>query len=938
MKKILIAILLLLSYQFTQAQNVGIGTTTPVARLHVSDSNVLFTGPSPFVNYNPPQLPPIQGAGTRLMWYPQKGAFRVGWVEDDRWNKDSIGIFSMAFGHSTLAQNTGSVALGVRTNAKGMASMATGWGSSANADYSYASGFFSTANGINSTAIGTQALTSNYFAISIGNNTVASGNTAVALGDSSIASGSASLAAGSYVTAKGRASVTLGGWNDNTDNPDPVFSAATDRIFQLGNGDAFLATRRNALTVLRNGHTGIGITDPRFPLSFGAGNGDKISFYDDGNPAELHFGIGVTFGQLMQVHSATPLDDIAFGTGKSGAFIESMRIKGNRKIGINTTNPLATFHVADSGVIFTGSTFVPITTSFGPPVQGAGTRMMWYPEKGAFRTGEVSGTEWDMINVGRHSFVAGKNSIAKGESAIAIGFLNIAVGDYALAMGNSSVASGSGAIAIGQGAKAGGFGATATGYGTIARSDFSFVTGRYNDTTATNRIFEVGNGTADNARNNAITVLQNGSTLITAPASLPVIPDNPPASGAGNRMMWYADKAAFRAGNVINNSWDKDNIGNVSFAVGSNTQASGITSFASGTFSFATGETSTAMGFSVQARAKGAAAFGIYNDITDNPNPGFESVFDRIFQVGNGTTNLARKNAITVLRNGNVGIGNISPAATLSVTGTSSISEFLSIGSLTASPLPRLEVLGSAWFAGSGYYSSFFTGAAEHTYLRGGKAGSQLFLNDIPGAGYIITGNNLGIGNTNPIRPLSFPASLGEKILLYPGGAGEVGIGVYGNELRLHADNPGAKVSFGTQTNAGVFTEAGKFEISGGYALSVFGSIWANGTTYTSDERFKKNITSINSPLQRLLQINGVEYEMRSDEFTKNNFTNNRQMGLLAQNVEKVVPEAVNELDGYKGVDYARLVPLLIESIKELNKKIEEQHQEIELLKATKKK
>ncbi|WP_216072628.1 hypothetical protein, partial [Acinetobacter baumannii] len=65
-----------------------------------------------------------------------------------------------------------------------------------------------------------------------------------------------------------------------------------------------------------------------------------------------------------------------------------------------------------------------------------------------------------------------------------------------------------------------------------------------------------------------------------------------------------------------------------------------------------------------------------------------------------------------------------------------------------------------------------------------------------------IKGNgNVGIGTNNPVKPLSFPAALGEKILLYPGGVGEVGIGVYGNELRLHADNPGAAVSFGTQTN-----------------------------------------------------------------------------------------------------------------------------------------
>lgn len=76
--------------------------------------------------------------------------------------------------------------------------------------------------------------------------------------------------------------------------------------------------------------------------------------------------------------------------------------------------------------------------------------------------------------------------------------------------------------------------------------------------------------------------------------------------------------------------------------------------------------------------------------------------------------------------------------------------------------------------------------------------------------------------------------------------------------------------------------------------------------------------------MQKLLQINAVEYEMKTTAFSKNYFAPGRQMGLLAQNVEKVVPEAVNEKDGYKGVDYARLVPLLIEAIKELKKEIEE--------------
>ncbi|MES2778142.1 MAG: tail fiber domain-containing protein [Bacteroidota bacterium] len=197
------------------------------------------------------------------------------------------------------------------------------------------------------------------------------------------------------------------------------------------------------------------------------------------------------------------------------------------------------------------------------------------------------------------------------------------------------------------------------------------------------------------------------------------------------------------------------------------------------------------------------------------------------------------------------------------------------------------------------------------------------------------TNGNVGIGlNTGqPLRPLSFPASLGEKILLYPGGAGEVGIGVYGNELRLHADNPGAKVSFGTQDNAGVYSENALAQRNGAYAFSVLGSLWVNGMTYGSDQRFKRNITPLNNSLDKLLQLNGVSYDMNTEAFPKNHFVSTKEIGLIAQDVRAIVPEVVGEKDGYLGIDYAKLVPLLIEAIKEQNKKIEKQQQEIDALK-----
>src|SRR5215813_6122146 len=97
MKKIFSLLLLTVIYLNSFSQNVGIGTTTPVARLHVADSSVVFTGA-----LNPPSLtnsnPPIQGAGSRFMWYPQKAALRAGTVNGGQWNKDSIGINSFATG------------------------------------------------------------------------------------------------------------------------------------------------------------------------------------------------------------------------------------------------------------------------------------------------------------------------------------------------------------------------------------------------------------------------------------------------------------------------------------------------------------------------------------------------------------------------------------------------------------------------------------------------------------------------------------------------------------------------------------------------------------------------------------------------------------------------------------------------------------------------
>ncbi len=550
-----------------------------------------------------------------------------------------------------------------------------------------------------------------------------------------------------------------------------------------------------------------------------------------------------------------------------------------------------------------------------------GTNALRYNTTGAQNTANGTGA---LVNntIGGANTAMGLNTMAQNNT----GNDNTAVGNFAL-IGNTAGSRNTGLGGGVLGTNSTGNNNTAIGFGAdVLSNNLSNATAiGYNAKVAASNSLVLG-GTGADAVNVSIGItipkarlhVADSSVLFTAANIFPVTPGLPPLSGPGYRTFWYADKAAFRTGGVSTTAWDKDNIGNASFAAGFSTQASGVTSFAMGNFAFATGDISTAIGNSVFAKARSAVTFGTYNDITDNPSVTTEALTDRVFQIGNGIDNANRKNALTILRNGNVGIGNLLPDVPLSFSNTTGHKISLYSSGITA----------QYGFGVQGGLLQMYSDVAASD-IAFGYGGSTSFTERMR-----IKGNgNVGIGTNNPVKPLSFPATLGEKILLYPGGAGEVGIGVYGNELRLHADNPGASVSFGTQDNAGVFTQAGRFQISAPYALFVNGSIWANGTTYASDERFKQNITAIQSPLQKLLQINGVEYEMKTGSFQKNNFQKGRQMGLLAQNVEKIVPEAVNEIDGYKGVDYARLMPLLIESVKEQNKTIEELKNEIEQLK-----
>jgi len=91
---------------------------------------------------------------------------------------------------------------------------------------------------------------------------------------------------------------------------------------------------------------------------------------------------------------------------------------------------------------------------------------------------------------------------------------------------------------------------------------------------------------------------------------------------------------------------------------------------------------------------------------------------------------------------------------------------------------------------------------------------------------------------------------------------------------------------------------------------------------YGSDIRLKENITPISNPIEKLKQINGYEFDWIPLEGIHEN--EGHDIGVVAQEIEEVLPEIVTTRDnGYKAVKYEKLVALLIESNKELLRKIE---------------
>ena len=369
----------LISDIYSQAK-VGINTTTPSAMLHVKDSNVVFTGVYPLPGT--PGNPPVSGAGTRNMWYPNKAALRAGSVIGANWDKDSVGQNSIALGYNTIAKGFASIALGSETSASGNRStaigtrtVASGTGAFTTGDEVEASGSNSVAMGLATNASGSRSLAMGFGTVASGTGSVAMGSVTDATGEASVALGQWSKASGNYSVAMGYssearpyASLALGQYNEASAISLNIWEPS-DPVFIIGNGTS-IASPNNAVTVLKNGNFGINTASPAKLLHvlkgspvLGPTHSNTVALFESYLNSYLQTSSANTSESgILSGNSETSIRSALIFTAdssvqiRSGGNLTKLFIRKDGNVGVGTTSPAAKLDINGTAIIGSNGT------------------------------------------------------------------------------------------------------------------------------------------------------------------------------------------------------------------------------------------------------------------------------------------------------------------------------------------------------------------------------------------------------------------------------------------------------------------------------------------------------------------------------------------------------------------------------------------------------
>ncbi|MGC2063839.1 MAG: tail fiber domain-containing protein [Thermodesulfovibrionales bacterium] len=215
-----------------------------------------------------------------------------------------------------------------------------------------------------------------------------------------------------------------------------------------------------------------------------------------------------------------------------------------------------------------------------------------------------------------------------------------------------------------------------------------------------------------------------------------------------------------------------------------------------------------------------------------------------------------------------------------------------------------------------GFFSGYNNVGNQNTFV-GTYAGNASSLASSPGAFNAFFGYAAGYKNTTGDNNVAIGSSAG-----FSNDAGSsnvfIGAGAGYSETssnRLYIDNC---ITGDTPQSGGMCTQPliyGEFDTR---LVRIDGSLTAVTMATPSDLRYKKDIHPLESSLDKVLLLQGVAYEWDKGKVSGAGYKSGNQIGLIAQEVEKVLPELVHtDGKGYKTLSYDKLVPVLVEAVKE---------------------
>ncbi|MCK4679347.1 MAG: hypothetical protein KAT48_14530 [Bacteroidales bacterium] len=645
---------------------IGVGTLFPKAEIHVTkDNGVVAEG-----TFGSGTLG-VEGAGVRMLWYPKKAAFRAGYANDTSMNDAYIGEYSAAFGNQSIAIGSHSVAGGLmtvadrfavafgnNTQANGRGSVAMGDHTTADGDYSTAFGKYSEASGNYSFAMGEQDTASAPHSVAFGYKTKADDNTAFALGQWTYASGDAAFAGGSYSAALG------------------------DYSFAFGESDTASASNTVAMGIRNNATASAAVALGSYNTAGGT------SSFAGGNHSAATGGAAFAFGEYD-----TASNNYAIAMGRNNKATASQAVALG---GYNIASGISSFAGGNHSAATAGTAFAfgeydtasnTYAVAFGYKSKASGSAA-FAEGSGAVASGNYSVAMGDAVTAsggssvafgwgteahGTCSFAFGKDTYANGSRSFAGGEVSLANGNHSFAMGDrdttlapNSFALGfhtktnSGAhaaFALGYLSTANGVASIAAGYKTYAGGNYSFAMG-YQDTASSERSVAFGFQTKATAADAFAIGYQTRSAGIASFAG------GINSHAGGNYSFAMGQKDTASAPRSVAFGFETKATNDDAFAMGYQTIAGGDASLAAGYNSHAIANYSRAMGHSDTARGTYATAIGqginarsinvtsIGRFNLGNGSMANWNATDPIFEIGIGTNNANRLNAMTVYKNG----------------------------------------------------------------------------------------------------------------------------------------------------------------------------------------------------------------------------------------------------------------------------------------------